>query len=133
MAHMIGVSAAAQAQRVQADEEERMTGYASDDLEGWEFKIVRSSTGQFGNPEVLRSLREDEAASGWELLEKFDDSRVRFKRRVEERERDGMREPGVDPYRTQYGWSEARLAFTVIGLVAALMIVGGYLVWLFGG
>lgn len=91
-------------------EEEEMTRYTEQDLaEGWEFKIVRSYTSSFRNPQALRRLIEEEARAGWVMVEKFDDSRIRFKRPASARERDPMLEPGFDPYRTYYsGLSRSR-------------------------
>ena len=109
-----------------------MAGYSDEELaDGWEFKIVKSATGAFGKPGVLQSVVEDEAQAGWELLEKFDDNRIRFKRPRSARARDDMLPEGVDPYRTVHGWSDARVAFTimaVIGLVVGAFALAAYLV-----
>ncbi|MBL7183949.1 MAG: hypothetical protein ISS50_05825 [Anaerolineae bacterium] len=54
------------------------------------------------------------------MLEKFDNSRIRFKRPRSARARDAYLPAGVDPYRTRYGTSSARyavLASVLIGLV----------------
>ena len=107
-----------------AEEEETMTGYAQDDVQGdWEFKIVRSESGAFRRPEVLQGLIEEQAQAGWVLLEKLDDSRVRFKRPQRARARDIYLPEGVDPYRTQYGSrsSQAVMVSVVLGL---LMLAG---------
>jgi hypothetical protein len=105
-------------------EEEDMTDYTQDDLKGdWEFKIVRSETAAFRKPEVLRRMIEEESQAGWVMLEKFDDSRVRFKRPHSARARDPFLPEGVDPYRTRYGSSAPRQALLIgvlIGLVLAL-------------
>lgn len=115
-----GAIAAAAKRRREQQEEEDMTGYAQDELTGWEFKIVRSTTGRFRNPETVRKLREEEAKAGWELVEKFDDSRIRFKRRVEKRREDPHL--GYDPYRTTYGIGEGTLALVVIGSILVLIL-----------
>ena len=66
------------AESVEEQEEEEMTRYTEEEIkESWEFKIVRSNTGAFSNPATLRKLIEEEALSGWVMLEKFDDARVR--------------------------------------------------------
>ena len=81
-----------------------MTQYTQDDLSNdWEFKIVRSDTAAFRNPEALNELIEEEAQAGWVMLEKLDDSRIRFKRPRSARARDDFLPQGVDPYRTRYG------------------------------
>ena len=123
-------TAGAAHQRELEREEEQMTTYKSDDLEGWEFKIVRSATRKFKDPDFLRRVREEESRSGWELMEKFDDQRVRFKREIEHRGGDLHRE--IDPYRTNVGISGARLevligvvALTVVGLGLAVFLLLG--------
>ena len=117
---------ASQVRRLE-EEEEEMTRYDEADLaEGWEFKIMRSAMGNFGKPEVMRAMLEEEALTGWELLEKLDDRRVRLKRPDSARDRDSMVPPGVDPYRTTYGWSEGLVVVLVIiaivGVIAAAMV-----------
>jgi hypothetical protein len=126
MAYAGGAAAAAAAKRrrmMLAEEEEGMVKYTQDDLSNdWEFKIVRSESGAFRKPEVLRKLVEEEARAGWVMLEKFDDRRVRFKRPRSARTRDALLPPEVDPYRTRYGSPSAQyaiLATLVLGLVAA--------------
>ena len=104
-----------------------MTTYNSDDLKGWEFKIVRTNTQYFKKPENLKKVMDEEAKSGWEMVEKFDNSRVRFKRRVDERGSDPFRE--IDPYRTNVGLAEGPLAAIIIGVI--LLVIGGVLVAVF--
>jgi hypothetical protein len=45
--------AAAKKRRLLEKEEQEMTGYGTQDMEGWEFKIVRSLSPRFKNPENL--------------------------------------------------------------------------------
>lgn len=117
----IAAHAAAEKKRREQEEEERMTRYTDPELnEGWEFKIVRSVTSAFKDHETFRRLLDEEAISGWELLEKLDDGRVRFKRPVSARRRDAMAPAGVDPYRTQFGMSEGALAVRIMLIVALL-------------
>lgn len=112
-------------------EEEMMTPYSRQDLhEGWEFKIVRSATGAFKNPQTLQSMLEQEALVGWELVEKFDGNRVRLKRQTHTRRRDAALPTGLDPYRTRYGISEARLAVYImagVSLIASFVVLAVYL------
>jgi hypothetical protein len=66
-----------------------MTPYSREELENdWEFKIIRSQTGAFRNQAALQKLMEEEARAGWQMVEKFDNSRVRFKRPRSARQRD---------------------------------------------
>ncbi len=123
-----GAAAAAAAARLRAlhEEEERLSAYSSDDLaKGWEFKIVRANTAAFRKPEVMQQVCDEEARSGWELVEKFDDTRLRFKRPTSAR---NIPSPaGIDPYRTTYGISQGRLTaiilIAVFGSMALIMAV----------
>jgi len=124
-------AAAAAKRRQEQQEEEEMAKYTEGDLkEGWEFKIVRSSMGAFSNPATLQNLIEEEAQAGWIMLEKFDDSRVRFKRPVSARSKDATRPGDIEPYRTTYGVSEGSLALIIIGVVLAAIAAVGVVVFL---
>ena len=116
--------AAREARRRQEQEEEEMTKYTSEDLEqNWEFKIVRAYYPVFRKPEVFQSLLEEEALAGWELVEKLDDRRIRFKRRREARRKDATLPTGIDPYRTQYGTNTNTIGI-IIGIISALLVMG---------
>ena len=111
----IAASAAAKHQRELQREEEIMTKYSADEIECWEFKIVRASTRKFKDPEFFRKTCQEEARAGWAMLEKFDDNRVRFRRKIEHRDGDLHRE--IDPYRTLVGMSTDRLGLLITGSV----------------
>ncbi|MBN2086543.1 MAG: hypothetical protein JW748_15105 [Anaerolineales bacterium] len=101
-----------------------MTHYSVQDLDGeWEFKIVRANTGMFRNPAALDKLVQEEAQAGWILLEKFDNTRVRFKRPVSARRNDSRLAQGVDPYRTQYGMSPMWFAFLLTGVILGASLI----------
>ncbi len=117
-------AAAARAARMRQEEED-MTGYNGKDLDGWEFKIVRSNTGRFKNREAVRKLCDEEGLAGWEMLEKFDDNRIRFKRRVEHRSRDQHLQ--IDPYRSEIGPGQGKIVTIVLG---AIVLLGGLVIWL---
>ena len=97
-----------------------MTQYTQDDLDNdWEFKIVRSNSTAFRKREVLDKLLEEEAGAGWTMLEKLDDSRIRFKRPRRARAQDAYLPPDVDPYRTHYGTVSSQqiiILLIVVGL-----------------
>jgi len=115
---VIAAAAASQARLQLLQEEEELTQYSDHDLsEDWEFKIVRSGTAAFRKPEEFAKLLEEEARFGWVLLEKLDDGRVRFKRKVGSRPRLPLGEHEGDPYRSVYGMVQSRQA-AVIVLVA---------------
>jgi len=104
--------------RRQEEEEQKMTQYNAEDLNGWEFKIVHSTFGRFRNAEIIRRLMEEEAQNGWEMVEKFDDCRIRFKRRTDKRALHSG--GGTDPYRTNYGTSQTILPLIAVGVALAL-------------
>jgi hypothetical protein len=116
----VALWAAIAAQKRQQEEEEKMVQYNSDDLDGWEFKIVRSNMGRFRNYEKVQQVVAEEAKAGWELVEKFDDHRLRFKRRVEHRAKDQFLQQ--DPYRTHAGGGSNKFVLWLVlgvGLVVA--------------
>lgn len=108
-AHIAAAAAAEKRRKLEEEEEERMTKYNHEDAEKWEYKIVRSETGAFRNSNVLAELVDEETLAGWELLEKFDNRRIRFRRPIDARKRDYMLPEHVDPYRTNYGSSMTRV------------------------
>jgi hypothetical protein len=126
----VAASAAAAARmRREQQEEEELTPYTHKDLaEDWEFKILRSVTGKFRDAAWLQSILDEEARAGWQLVEKFDNARVRLKRPASARARDATL--GFDAYRTSVGISQASftilillLVFGFIGLVTVLFAV----------
>jgi hypothetical protein len=123
----IAIHAANEQRRKIEQEEEEMTKYTSEDLEqDWEFKIVRGFYPVFRKPAVFQALLEEESLAGWELVEKLDDRRVRFKRRKDARRRDATLPPGIDPYRTQYGTNTNAIG-VAIGLISLLLFAGLFL------
>jgi hypothetical protein len=115
-----GYAAAARIAQQQKEEEE-MAKYGSEDLNGWEFKIVRSGSGKFRNQQEVQNLCQEEARSGWEMLEKFDDYRIRFKRKTEMRSSDTHQQ--IDPYRSYVGMNPNYVG-PVIAIFMALLIAG---------
>lgn len=83
----------------------------------WEYKIVRAHRNVFSNPVIFQKLCQEEAESGWMLLEKIDDHRVRFKRPLSRRHASKRKIPRFDPYRCQYGPSSHGLRNPLIVLV----------------
>ncbi|MUL39133.1 hypothetical protein [Gloeocapsopsis dulcis] len=89
-------------------------------LVGWEFKIVRAHRNVFRDSQVLQKLCQEEAESGWILLEKLDDRRVRFKRPIALREIIKSEYLKHEPYRSHYGpsWQPWSWAAAIAVLVA---------------
>ncbi len=134
----IAASSAAAAAKRQREKEEKMATYKSDDMDGWEFKIVRANTRKFKNRETIERVCREETAAGWELVEKFDDYRLRFKRRVERRSMDGHLE--ADPYRSSIDSPNAGIVAAIIGTILValgiLLFIGfkvGFARGIFGG
>jgi len=124
---MAAAGAAAAAVARLRQEEEEMSKYNPELLNGdWEFKILRANFGAFRKPEVLKKVLKEEAVSGWRMLEKFDDSRIRFIRNVSMREKDTSLPSGVDPYRTHYGMSEIKFGLLIVlcTILGSLSLVG---------
>jgi len=104
-----------------------MTHYTPQELaDGWEFKIVRSSTSAFKTPAFLRAVLDEEQRAGWTLVEKFDDGRIRLKRPATSRVNDAAL--GSDAYRTHVGMSEAKLALCIVGAALGGVTLIGLLI-----
>jgi hypothetical protein len=130
-------AAVAAAAELMRQEEEEMTPYSDKDLaEGWEFKMVRASMAAFSKPERFRAILEEENKAGWVLVEKFDDYRIRLKRRAGTKVMEGDFADGYDPYRSWVGVNgeqreriirgvAAGMFFMVIMMIM-LVIIGGH-------
>jgi hypothetical protein len=123
------IAAAAAARR--RKEEEQMAQYRGDDLNGWEFKIVRSAMGRFSNRAFMEKVCREEAQAGWEMLEKFDDHRVRFKRRIEKRSADPH--AAIDPYRSAVSAGSKSIVWLVTGVLILLAGLAALLAMNFRG
>ena len=121
-------------ERERKKEESMTENYSRQELEqNWEFKIVRNNLNQFRDPAVLDMVRQEEALGGWQLLEKLDDGRLRFKRPASAARRDDRLPTGYDPYNTLYGPSEGRLAWWIVGSVFLLALGIGVVIGFTGG
>lgn len=103
------------------EEDELMSTLREEAGDGWEFKIVRSVSFAFGNPHRLRQMLEEEVRAGWVLAGKLDDSRVFLKRPRSARELDHLLEPGINPYRTDYGIAAVTIGLLMVGILTLLM------------
>lgn len=124
---VIVVVIAQQQRKIQEEEEEVTTPTATE----YEYKFLRSQFGIFKKPEKFRAALAEEARCGWELVEKFDDSRVRLRRPVSCRAQDA--DSGQDPYRTRVGAGEgAMVAWIVLAVVLGIAAVFGVLFLVLG-
>ena len=62
------------------------------------------------------------------MVEKFDDSRIRFKRPRNARDQDAYLPEGVDPYRTQYGAAAFLYGVLVTGILLLIVFVLAFVV-----
>ena len=109
-----------------------MTPYSPRDLaEDWEFKILRSATSAFKDRAALQRYLAEEAQAGWQLVEKFDNARLRLKRPAAARRDDAH--CAFDPYRTSVGMSEGGIAALVAGGVAGAIAMALLILFLFKG
>jgi len=124
---------AAVAKAKRQEEEEEMTPYSGGEVSTpFEFKIIRSGTGLFGHPEKMRKALAEEAKAGWELVEKFDDNRVRLRRTIASGEDDRFLD--FDPYRTWIGVTESGMVVRglVVSFILATVILAIFLISFFG-
>ena len=104
-----------------------MAKYSDNELNNdWEFKIMRSLTGAFKNPHTLQNVIENQQQYGWQFLEKFDDNRIRFKRKS----RHGSMDHSENPYETYYGMKPGKFSAIVIllsllgsGILVAIIVL----------
>lgn len=87
----------------------------------WEYKIVRANSDLFRSPDIFHQLCQEEAETGWILLEKLDDRRVRFKRSFAMRDKIALLTLSVDPYRCHYGHSSNWIGW--MGAIAFLLAI----------
>ena len=87
----------------------------------WEYKIVRANSDLFRSPDIFHQLCQEEAETGWILLEKLDDRRVRFKRSLAMRDKIALKSVSVDPYRCHYGPSSNWISW--MGAAAFLLAI----------
>lgn len=101
-----------------------MTRYNQNENQGeWEYKILRSSTNAFKNRNRLEMVKEEEAMAGWQLVEKFDDKRLRFRRPMSAQQYDEQLPPDIDPYRATYGMGEGAMGFVIMFIVVATILL----------
>jgi hypothetical protein len=108
-------------------EEEEFLMQQEVNKEEWEFKILRSLTHAFGEPEVFRKvLEEEEKSGGWILIEKLDNGRLRFKRKKK-----SYHYIDVEAYRTYYGLSPQQYQWRNFLLIFSALLVGMLLYFCF--
>jgi hypothetical protein len=112
------------------EEEENLTRYEAipenkEAQTGWEFKILRANGNAFGNRETLKRVCAEEKRTGWILLEKLDDRRLRFRRPIAARAKDHSAK--INPYRSHYGLSPGAATCITVAVSMAVLAVPAYL------
>jgi hypothetical protein len=114
--------AARQRQILMQKEEQEMTKYSDEELNNdWEFKIVRANTALFKDYNKMKEVIDQEKQFNWIFLEKFDDYRLRFKRKRSDNI-DKNISPYNNPYRTLYGISTG----TYTALILTVTLAGTF-------
>lgn len=100
--------------------EEELSSYSRPDPYGdYEFKVLSGARKAFRGPERFQAVLAEEARAGWELVEKFSDSRVRLRRPISRRQLDGKLD--FDAYRSTVGMTDgAAAALFVVPMLVAL-------------
>ena len=102
---------------------EELARYGAEDLnDDWEFKILRSRSGAFGQQDVVERVCEEESHAGWRMVEKCDNHRLRFKRPAN-MEVDDLLCP-VDPYRTVYRVNSPNLGKLTVAVTTGIVLGG---------
>ena len=108
------------------------TIYQWDDTQ-WEYKIVRARNREFGQREHVEALLSQESLAGWVMVDKYNNSQIRFKRHRTAQRQDRYLPHGLDPYRTIYvaegNTATQKLHLMLMALVlgvalAALVVIG---------
>jgi hypothetical protein len=125
MGYMTPIIAAAAKRRAEEQEREELAmieRLSQEDGEGrYEYKILRSYSNAFRNPERRRQILNEEARAGWEMVAKLDNARL-----VVRRPRTAADRPiqGIDPYRTAVDTN----VWMMIGPLMALILLVGLVV-----
>jgi hypothetical protein len=122
MGYMAPLIAAAAKRREQEQEREELAmieHLAQQDGEGrYEYKILRSYSNAFRNPERRRRILNEEARAGWEMVAKLDNARL-----IVRRPRSAGDSPNqeIDPYRTEV---DTNLPMVLGALLAMVFLIG---------
>ncbi|MDP1930572.1 MAG: hypothetical protein Q8L60_03840 [Gammaproteobacteria bacterium] len=66
-----------------------------------EYKVVQSTTPLFATSKKIEEIMAEESKAGWQLVEKFDNYKMRLQRDISHRAND--KNLGFDAYRSQVG------------------------------
>ncbi len=92
-----------------------------------EYKVVQSTTPLFAKRQNIEAIMAEEARAGWQLVEKFDNYKLRLQRDISHRAND--KDLPFDAYRSQVGVSNV----ITYGLAAAITLGVVYLIFVIVG
>lgn len=131
MAPIIAAASAAQKKRQDEEEESLMAEFLKEDKSGnWEYKIIRGMIGAFRSEARMQRVLEVEAQASWELAMKLDDDRMVLRRPRSARGQDVNLDPGVRPYRTNYGGKTIPI---ILGMLMLILSVAVFAYTFFAG
>ena len=120
MAYIAPIIAAVNKKKQDEEEESLMAEFMKNDKSGeWEYKIIRGTLGEFRSEARMQRALEAESRASWELAMKLDDERLVLRRPRSARGQDANLDPGVRPYRTDYGGK------TILLIVGMLLLILG--------
>ncbi len=130
MAYIAPIIAAANKKKQDEEEESLMAEFMKNDKSGeWEYKIIRGTLGEFRSEARMQRALEAESRASWELAMKLDDERLVLRRHRSARSQDANLDPGVRPYRTDYGGKTILLIvgmlLLILGVIAFALFSGG--------
>ncbi|WP_237132970.1 hypothetical protein [Pseudohongiella sp. O18] len=85
-----------------------------------EYKVIQSTVPYFAKPANLKQTLHEEAQAGWQLVEKFDNFKIRLQRDIAQRDSDHTRQ--LDPYRCHVGPSNA-VTYSVTAVLTILVVL----------
>tara|TARA_R110002072_G_scaffold136124_2_gene278045 strand:+ start:1076 stop:1369 length:294 start_codon:yes stop_codon:yes gene_type:complete len=85
-----------------------------------EYKVIQSTTPHFAKTSQLLKVLQEESAAGWQLVEKFDNYKLRLCRDIKHRADDSGRT--LDPYRTHVGPSNI-ITYSVAGIGTLALVL----------
>ncbi|MGB4246846.1 MAG: hypothetical protein WBJ75_03915 [Pseudohongiellaceae bacterium] len=92
-----------------------------------EYKVVQSTTPLFATSKKIDEIMAEESKAGWQLVEKFDNYKMRLQRDVSHRGND--KNLAFDAYRSQVGVNN----FIVYGITAAVTVGVVYAIFVLVG
>ena len=92
-----------------------------------EYKVVQSTTPLFATSKKIDEVMTEEAQAGWQLVEKYDNYKMRLQRDISHRAND--KNLGFDAYRSQMGVNNA----IVYGITTVVTLGVVYLIFVLVG